>query len=287
MLSAHLATLLFLGILPSASSATVRHAPPGIEHVAIVEPSPLEEIPPPALSASGAILIDRSTGHTLFAVDADTPRPMASLTKLMTALIITERHQPDDIVTIPSIVTEIPGSTIGLTPGEHMSVRDLLRSMLIPSANDAAYALASFDGPGLPEFMKRMNQRGKELGLKATHMANPAGLDHPEQYASARDLALLTMAVLRHRILRTIVDTRTMTVATIEGKAFGLRNTNEMLHYNESVHGVKTGTTNGAGECLILLIEQKNREYILVLMGSKDRYTDGLRVLTALKEALH
>jgi D-alanyl-D-alanine carboxypeptidase (penicillin-binding protein 5/6) len=130
-----------------------------------------------------------------------------------------------------------------------------------------------------------MNERAQSLGLQNTHFANPAGLDHPEQYASARDLGWLTMAALKDERFASIVRTRNIRVSSLEGQHYDLRNTNEMLHYNEDVFGVKTGTTDRAGECLIVLFHEHDHPYLLILLGSKDRYTDGLSVMEAVHDA--
>ena len=181
---------------------------------------------------------------------------------------------------------QIPGSTIGLKAGEHFSIGSLLKGLLIHSGNDAAYTLAMYKEKSVAHFVQKMNKRAAALGLKNTHFTNPAGLDNEQQYSSPRDLAWLTVAALRNNEFRSIVQTKTAKIFTNEGREFDLRNTNELLHENDHVRGVKTGTTDAAGECLIVLFEEQGREYLLVLLGAKDRYTDSLYILKAVQDAL-
>ena len=281
-----LASLLLLGIIPPPSAPSLPRKPlPGIEVMHVTAPTPIvAPLTMPKLSASGMLLVDLESGQELLERNADVRRPMASLTKIMTALIILENHGLTEVVTVPAIAEQIRGSTLGLKPGDHLTVEALLKGLLIPSANDAAYTLAAFHGHGLATFVAQMNDRAKALGLTNTHFANPAGLDNDQQFSSPRDLAWLTKAALRHDAFRSIVGTRSAHIYSGEGKDFALRNTNEMLHYNEDVFGVKTGTTDAAGECLIILFTEHSRLYLLVLLGSKDRYTDGLRILQAVHD---
>lgn len=282
-----LASLLLLGMIPSSGLSTTVRELPGIERLAITSPNPLAtEFRLPHLSASGVLLIDADSGEELFSIAPDTRRPIASLTKIMTALLILERHDLSETVTVPPIAEDIGGSTIGLTLGQKFSASALLKALLLPSANDAAYALAVFDGRSLATFIKTMNQRAVELGLKNTHFANPAGLDNEQQYSTPRDLAWLTMAALRQPAFREIVGTKTARITASDGRTFDLKNTNELLHSNPDVLGVKTGTTDEAGECLIILFSKQGRRYLLILLDSKERYTDGLHVLDALNLAM-
>lgn len=282
-----LASVLVLGLIPAERPAVPVYQLPGIEVLSIAAPSTIaSRLDIPTLSASGAILIDADSGQELFSIAPDERRPMASLTKLMTALLIVEHHSLHETVSIPPIADEIKGSTIGLKAGQRVSVRNLLYALLLPSANDAAYALGVFDARSISTFVQRMNERAASLGLKNTHFANPAGLDSPEQYSTPRDLAWLTLAILKNEDLRTIVGTRTARITASDGQEFNLKNTNEMLHYNANVFGVKTGTTDKAGECLIILFTERDHRYILILLGSSERYVDGLKEMQAVHTAL-
>jgi len=281
-----LASTLLLGIVPAAPLPVESHMPPGIEVLSVSEPSPVREhFVAPSLSASGVILLDAQSGEEIFSVDPDVQRPMASLTKIMTALLILENHNLREIVTIPPIAEQIGGSTIGLVPGQQLTVESLLKATLLPSANEAAYSLAAFDGRNVGSFVQKMNRRAEALGLTSTHFTNPAGLDNTRHYSSPRDMAFLTMAALKHAVFRSMVSTRSTRIVALDGTDFSLKNSNEMLHYNEDVFGVKTGTTTQAGECLVLLFTEQERSYLLVLLGSRERYTDALRILQAIRDA--
>jgi len=282
-----LASLLFLGIVPAVNAvASPSRLPPGIEVMRVAAPTSIvDQFTLPQLSASGVMVVDLKSGEVIASREPDTKRSIASLTKMMTALLILEQGQLGRTVTVPPITDNIGGSTIGLKSGEQITLDALLKAALIASANDAAYAAAVTSKGNVAAFVHAMNERARSLNLRSTRFANPAGLDHAEQYSTPRDIAWLAKAALRHETFRSIVNTRGTTVRSLGGTEYHLRNTNEMLHFNPSVHGVKTGTTNGAGECLVLLAEEAGREYLIVLLGSGKRYDDALRVLNALKEA--
>ncbi len=282
-----LASVLVLGLIPPELPEAPSPSLPGIEVLSISAPDSLaSKIRMPMLSASGMILMDAESGQEIFSVAPDQRRPMASLTKIMTALIILENHDLNESVMVPPIAEEVKGSTIDIVAGQRLSVRSLLYALLLPSANDAAYTLAVHDGRTVGTFVERMNRRAETLGLKNTHFANPAGLDHPQQYSTPRDLAWLALAALKNEQFATIVGTRTARIVAEDGTEYALKNTNEMLHYNANVFGVKTGTTDGAGECLIILFTEGDRRYLLVILGSSERYSDGLKQLQAVRAAL-
>lgn len=281
-----LASLLLLGMISPTADTTRLSSLPSIEVVSVAAPSVIgSALAVPALSASGAMLIDLDSGEELFSIDPDVPRPMASLTKIMTALIMLEHHKLDEVVTVPPIAEEISGSTLKAKPGEQLRLGAMLKALMLPSANDVAYALALHHSRSVPSFVREMNDRGAALGMRATQFANPAGLDNQQQYSTPRDLAWLTVAAMRQPAFRATVGMRTATIASANGTEFSLKNTNEMLHYNERVFGVKTGTTGSAGECLIVAFVVQERSYLLVLLRSSDRYTDALKVLQAVEEA--
>ncbi len=272
-----LASLLLLGTVPHADTA-VRPLP-GAELLSVHSPATVRQIRPLSLTASGAMLVDVASGEVLYAKNPDIPRPMASLTKIMTALLLIEHHQPDETVTIPPVAETIQGSSIRLKAGMRFALSDLLTAMMLPSANDVAYSLAIHHGKTIKDFVGMMNDRARTLGLTNTHFNNPAGLDDMNQYASPRDLAWLTLAALRKPAFQKLVSTKEATVENTDGGSFVLRNTNEMLQSQPNVFGVKTGTTDNARECLIVLFTESRRSYALVLLGSKDRYTDALQVM--------
>lgn len=240
---------------------------------AIVEPGA------PELSARAATLVDARSGQVLHARQADERLAPASTTKLMTALLVVETGRYFDRVTVEA-ADLVGGSVMGLTAGETLSVRELLDGLLLVSGNDAAYALARYvgarqPGPGAPvaRFVARMNARAAALGLRNTSFRNPEGLDTPGHYSSAADLATLARAALREPVIAQVVAT---SAATIHGRqrVYTLRNINRLLGTYPGTLGVKTGTTEAAGECLIALVERDGHRLLSVVLGSGDRYAD-------------
>jgi D-alanyl-D-alanine carboxypeptidase (penicillin-binding protein 5/6) len=156
----------------------------------------------PAVQARAYVVVSAVDGHTLAARNATAPRAMASITKLMTALVAVERLSLDDTVVVPAVASRVGESTIGLRTGQHVTVRDLLIGTLVPSANDAATALAVRAGGSVERFVRLMNEKARELGLDGTHYRNPHGLDEPGHVSTARDTAILLRAALRVPVIR-------------------------------------------------------------------------------------
>ena len=198
---------------------------------------------PPAPDARSALLVDGRTGETLLAENADRRLPMASLTKLMTALLTMENAKPDEVVRVSGPAPSVGESTIDLQAGERLSVRDLLTAALVQSANDAAYALATYVGGSVPKFVRMMNERARELGLDHTHYVVPDGLDTPRHYSSARDIYTLAREDMRHPLFRRIVR---RTGGHIAGGR-SLYAWNDLLRTYPGTIGIKTGHTDLAG----------------------------------------
>lgn len=246
------------------------------------------------LSASGILVADLESGQTVFARSIDTARPMASLTKLMTALLIVEQHDLDEVVTVPQDVADVAGNTVSLAAGDQLTVGDLLSALLIMSANDAAITLARYHSGSLSAFVEEMNARAQVLGMRSTVYANPTGLDAPSQQSSPRDLLWLTMYVLRHPPLAERMAMRGTQIQTLMGKKFYLTHTHAMLHAappltasllstQPFVEAGKTGTTEAAGQCLLSIVRAGTHQYVAILLGSADRYGDMRAVLDALQ----
>lgn len=237
----------------------------------------------PEVSAAAYLVYDVAADQVLMAHQAETARPPASLTKLMTALLVFERADLDatylDAVVSVQAEDLVGGATMGLQAGDQVSVRDLLWGLLLPSGNDAAMALARHVGGNAASFVEMMNARSREMGLATTHFVNPHGLDTEDHVSSARDLLAVTLALWRHAEFRSIVGT---TEITLNGRV--LRSTNEWLQ-REGVIGVKTGTTALAGECLIAAVERDGRTVILVILGSTARYADAEALYNAYMRA--
>jgi serine-type D-Ala-D-Ala carboxypeptidase (penicillin-binding protein 5/6) len=225
-----------------------------------------QQLPP--TSAPAALLGDSDTGQVLAQRDAGQGRPMASTTKIMTALLTMERASLTDRVVI-SPTALVGGSTMGLTAGEALTVEDLLWGLLLNSGNDAATALAQHVAGSEAAFVTLMNQRAAELGMTNTRFANPHGLDAPDHYSSAYDLWLLTQEALKHPTFRQMVATSAHAAAGRQ-----LVNQNELLVSYPGADGVKTGTTVAAGQNLVGSVSQAGHRAIAVILNSQDRYSD-------------
>jgi D-alanyl-D-alanine carboxypeptidase (penicillin-binding protein 5/6) len=225
---------------------------------------------PPKIAAPEAILVEPQSGDVVYSKDPDTRRPIASTTKLMTALLTLEHGGLSETVTAPryrAFPTEV---LLGLVKGEEMSEADVLRGLLIISANDAAVALAVHVAGSVPSFVRMMNRRAQELGLENTHYANPIGLDDPANYSSARDLATLTLALRKKRFFRHTVNRETETV-TSNLRTRTLSNRNTLLFDYPWVDGVKTGYTSQAGNVLVASGEKRGVHMVSVVIGASSK----------------
>jgi D-alanyl-D-alanine carboxypeptidase (penicillin-binding protein 5/6) len=204
------------------------------------------------ISAKAAILMDEESGRVLFAENAEQRLPQASLTKIMTALLVIENGDLHKDVVISKNAEETGESSIWLEEGEVLSRNQLLYALMLPSANDAAVALAESVAGSEQEFVSQMNERARELSLKNTHFANPHGLDAEGHYSSAFDLASLTREGLEDPLFRDVVTTKEMSIPW-PGHDWerALINRNQLLNRYQGSRGVKTGYTSNAGCCLV------------------------------------
>ncbi len=269
------------GTSADGSSALI---PPGIEQkllrtelLRLPEIAPADDsditISPPAVNAKHAMVMDYETGRVLYAKNADQTTAMASTTKIMTALIVLERCNLQDEVIVSRAAALIEGSTMYLAEGEHITVLDLLYGLLLNSGNDAAVALAEYTAGSVESFCTLMNQRAKELGADHTNFTSPHGLDHPEHFTTAYDLALIAKRAYENELFRKIVNTR-----EIHANGHYLNNTNPLLGVLQGVDGMKTGFTNNAGRCIVLTAQRSGIRIIVVLLGcetAKTRIQDG------------
>ncbi len=274
-------SVLFLGMLPVAGTQVGQTAI-GLEGLTVAPPVPplvLEE----RLSASGAIILDLRSAQEVYGQAEDVERPMASLTKLMTALLIVENHDLGEWVKIPHLVADVGGQKAYLPGGEHFTVGDLLSALLLLSANDAAETLAIYHSGSVSDFVREMNERAVSLGLRETSYANPTGLDDEDQYSTPRDIAWITTFVTRQPEIRERMSMRADTIWSREGSRIDLWHTHALLHTEESVVAGKTGTTGAAGQCLVSLVAEGGREYVVVLLHSQERYADLRTILRSLE----
>jgi serine-type D-Ala-D-Ala carboxypeptidase (penicillin-binding protein 5/6) len=219
------------------------------------------------VNARAALLVDGETGQTLYADHADRRLPMASLTKLMTALLAMEHAKKDDVVRVTGPAPSVGESTINLQPGERLPMSDLLEAALIQSANDAAYALAAYVGGTVPRFVRMMNEKARELGLDHTHYVVPDGLDTPGHYSSARDTYALARVDMRHGLFRRIVR---RTGDEIAGGRI-VHTWNDLLKTYPGTIGIKTGHTDRAGWSEIAAAERNGVTMYAVILGGPTR----------------
>ena len=234
----------------------------------------------PKIEAKAAIAMDLDSGIILYEKNIREELPMASLTKIMTAILILESHDLSEVVTIEenygNLKEDDVGVRIWLRMHEKITVENLLISLLVRSAGDSALALATHHSGSVEAFVDEMNERANELNLKQTHFINPIGLDADGHYSSAYDLAILTKFALRLPTFRSIVKIKRATVKSTNGKiSHGFNSTNYLLNSYLDIQGVKTGTTDAAGASLINLARNDyGREIITVLLNSPDRFQE-------------
>ena len=236
--------------------------------------------PPAGISARGAVLMEASSGEIVFAQNQHARLPMASTTKIMTALVALEALPLNRSVTIPKEAVGIEGSSIYLCEGEALTMEQLLYALLLASANDAAVAIAIAVSGSVEAFAEAMNGRAREMGLTSTHFVNPHGLDHPEHYTTPRELAVITREALTNPDFRRICSTERKTIP-LHGEE-GVRlllNHNKLLKSYDGCIGVKTGYTKKTGRCLVSAAERGGVTLIAVTLGAPDDWRDHTAML--------
>lgn len=230
---------------------------------------------PPELEAEAWIVVDVGTGITLIENNADEERAMASVTKLMTALVVRQYSDLNERVRISDSAAEVGEAEIGLVAGEVWSVRDLLAAVLVRSGNDAAVALAEHVGGSVEGFAALMNEKAAALGLENSHFINPHGLDQEGHYTSAHDLTVIAMAVLEDEVLMQLTRTGFIRFKpTPSGIDRIAGNTNLLLNRYPGVVGMKTGFTGEAGRVLVSVLEAEGQVFVGVVMGSENHFSD-------------
>lgn len=234
------------------------------------------EDPYPWIAAAYVVKRD---GVVLWAGQPDARLAPASLAKMMTALIALERGKLDEPVTVGRGVLQATGTRIGLKPGERLTASDLLAATVVRSANDACRVLAEHLGSSRNIFIVKMNERAAALGLANTRFADPCGHDRDGQYTSAADLARLAEQVMRHDEYLRLARLERVTIRTLGGRSFALRNTNALLGRAPGVIGLKTGYTEGAGNCLVALAERDGVRVLAVLLNAPNRWWNAVGLL--------
>ena len=268
--------------------------PPPVETRLPVPASPMTSTPQPlvaqdranqglpGVTAAAYAVLDVSTGTVLLEHNAHERRSPASVLKVMTALVTVERADLDAVATVPQAVTLLRASTLmGVQPGEHVTVRDLLYGLMLPSGNDAAVALAWHVDGSEAAFVARMNARARALGLRDTNFVNPHGLEFRDWaggYTSAYDLAVITRVAMENEDFRRIVAARTWTARTDRG-VYVLRTENGLLGSYAGADGVKIGWTRRAGQTMVASATRDGRRLIAVVLGSANRTGDARRLL--------
>lgn len=227
----------------------------------------------PNLNSRCAIVFDRNSKTAIYGKNENKRVPMASTTKIMTAIVLLENLGASKNLTLDTQVEvckeagAIGGSRLGLKTGNKVTVNDLLYGLMLCSGNDAAIQIAVSVAGSVENFANLMNQKAKDLGLENTHFVTPHGLDKPEHYTTAYELALMADYALNIEKFSQVVNTKTYTV-TINGYSKTINNTNELLGYLNGVNGVKTGFTNGAGRCLVTSADRNGFNIITVVLGA-------------------
>ena len=233
------------------------------------------------ISSPSAVVICENTGRILYDKNANQKRPMASLTKLMTAIIFVENCRMNEIIQIDKNACYIGGSEVGLVPNTQISAKDLLTGMLLPSGNDAATQIAIHIAGSTENFAKMMNIRAKELGLTNTKFVTPHGLDNEDHYSTAYEMALISKYARNYKEIRDIVQTKYATI-TINNNQKQLKNTNALLFDYPYTTGMKTGFTDDAGRCLSASASKDNLNLIAVVLGSESsqiRFSETKQIL--------
>lgn len=222
------------------------------------------------LNAKSAILMEESTGNILYENNPDERLPIASVTKVMTMLLIMEavdsgKINLDDMVTVSENAMSYGGSTMFLETGEQLTVNDMLKGIAVASANDGCVAMAEHLAGSESAFVDMMNEKAKELGMENTHFMNTNGLDEDDHYSSARDVAIMSRELMKHE---TIFNYTSIWMDTLRGGKFQLANTNKLIRFYDGANGLKTGSTSKALCCLSAAAKRNDMQLIAVVLGA-------------------
>ncbi len=229
--------------------------------------------PPQTVSSHSVVLYEPESGRVLYAKNADVPRPMASTTKLMTALIAVEHLEAERVITVPAAAVLVEGSSVGLRGGDTLTVRDLLAGLLLSSGNDAANTVALLVSGSLDRFAELMNRKAAELGMTDTVFVTPSGLDEGDHHSTAHDMALLGAAVLEVPLLAELCALKSTTVH-INGSAVTISNHNRLLHLYKDAVGLKTGYTKKSGKCLVSAATRDGVTLVVASLNGGDYWND-------------
>jgi serine-type D-Ala-D-Ala carboxypeptidase (penicillin-binding protein 5/6) len=264
--------------VPTHAAAATRTRAPSAPSRPRPSASPMIEVagPPGGVKAKGAVLADAVTGQVLWGRDPGTERPMASVTKVMTALLVLQDGHLGRQIQVPkaafSYAWKYGGETAALRPGDVLTAQELLEALLLPSGADAAYTLANAYGPGLDAFVARMNATAAQMGMKDTHFTSPDGLPYPTEtstYSTPSDLLMLGLAAMRYPAFRSIVDRRFYHLPKGSGHhGYWWDNTDALIGSYPGAAGIKSGYTDDAGHCLLFEAIRTGRALIGVVLDS-------------------
>lgn len=236
----------------------------------------------PKIDTLAAIAIEPNSGRILYEKNGFSKRAMASTTKIMTIILAVEEGNLDDIVTVSKRAAQIGGSTVELKVNDKIKLSELLYGLMLSSGNDAGIAIAEHIGGSVEKFASMMNNKAIEIGAYNTSFTSPHGLDNPEHYSTAYDMAIITIYALKNPKVANIVKTVEYDMHFLDGKTKHLRNTNPLLTLYEGTTGVKTGYTGMAGKCLVSSVKRNGMEIIAVTLGSQSsqiRIKDSISIL--------
>ena len=249
--------------------------------MALAQPDPFPKVASAyVVSVNGELLWERQANRRL---------PPASLTKLMTVLLVLDDYKPKAVIEISREAAQETGMRLGLKQGQRFKVEDMLSAALINSGNDACHALADFMGGNHLHFVQMMNQRAKQLGMSNTHFSNACGHDAADHYSSAHDLALLASEVIKNKLVTDLSVRDAIQIEEIDtAKNYTLQNKNALIGRYQGALGLKTGYTPKAGTCLIALAERGSSRVLLVMLNSANRWWDAVDLLDlAFAQARH
>jgi len=281
-------SLPLIGFSIHPASAMEVHSKSQVIHTVSYVPQPL---PWKRVPAHSILLKELRSGRVLFEHETEKRLSPASLTKIMSALVILEKGRLDDLATVSKNAARAPKTHLRLKVGEVFRLGDLLKAMMMVSANDACLAAVEHVGGDEEQFVMLMNAKAAALGLSDTHFSNGCGFDSPDHYSTAEDLAKLSEVAMQNAVFRELVREEREIITPVSGyRAYVLHNTNRLLGRVPGVEGVKTGFTSKAGRCLIAKVSQNGSDLLLVILNSNRRWNTakslidyGLRMTTPIQ----
>ncbi|MEK7064781.1 MAG: D-alanyl-D-alanine carboxypeptidase family protein, partial [Patescibacteria group bacterium] len=269
------AVFVFLPAVPGKEKPSVKSAT--TSNLLLPQPK-AGSVAAPSVSAQAVYIFDPDSGTTIYEKNGTVSAYPASTTKLMTALVALKTYELDQVLTVKT-ASDATGQTIDLARGDQLTVENLLYGLLVGSGNDAGVALAENYPGGYSQFIAKMNDEAKKLGLTGTHFANVAGFENPDHYTTARDLTLIAREAIASAVIRKIVSTKEIVFYDITGKKrFALESTNKLLGL-PGVRGLKTGWTPASGECLVTLVTRDGKSIILTILNSVDRFGESEKLI--------